>query len=208
MKLNHLLALCAQIIPLVAAAAGPLEQTDVAEIYIQPLNSESAYPLASITYNPSTLSASLLSYEPPIDLLPPFESESSSPPSSALASQNLALLGSFDPHTSTFKSSTSLLSLANFQKGYRPTILLTLDSSGAILGVTVKSGVIDAGATRDFAPTVEVRRMVRGKQPVLGPNVVLSKEGRVEEEVVEKSFLQKWVLSFPLSVLVWGRSLY
>lgn len=50
--------------------------------------------------------------------------------------------------------------------------------------------------------------MVRGKQPVLGPNVVLSKEGRVEEEVVEKSFLQKWVLSFPLSVLVWGRSLY
>ncbi|KAF7866780.1 hypothetical protein EAF04_005622 [Stromatinia cepivora] len=181
-----LLALCAHILPIAAAIT---EQTDTATIYIQPLISDSAYPLATISYNPSTLSASLLSYEPPIDLLP-------SPSSSSSPLENLALTGTFDTQTSIFKSSTSLLSLDNFQKGYKPTILLTLDSQGAVLGVMIKSAVIDAGATRDFAPKVEMRRMVAGKEPVLGPNVVLSKEGKMEGEVVEKTFLQKywWVL--------------
>ncbi|KAI9647450.1 hypothetical protein NHQ30_003835 [Ciborinia camelliae] len=180
---TFLLALCAHTLPFAGAAT---EQTDTATIYIQPLTSASAYPLASISYNPSTLSASLLSYEPPTDLLPsPSEDISSSP------SQNLALAGVFDEASSTFTSSTSLLSLTNFEKGYRPTILLTIDAQGAVLGVTIKSGVIDAGATRDFAPKVEMRRMVEGKEPVLGPNIVLSKEGKVEGEVVEKTFLQK-----------------
>lgn len=178
-----LLALCAHILPLVAATT---EQTDTATIYIQPLSSQSAHPLATISYNPSTLSASLTSYEPPTELLPsPHSSLSSS------STQNLALTGLYDEKTSAFKSSTSLLSLANFEKGFRPTFLLTIDAQGAVLGVTVKSGVIDAGATRDFAPRVEVRRVVAGKGPVLGPNVVLSKEGKVEGEVVEKTFLQK-----------------
>ncbi|KAK6600904.1 hypothetical protein H4I95_07886 [Botrytis cinerea] len=176
-----LLALCAQFLPSTAAIT---EQIDTATIYIQPLLSDSAYPLASISYNPSTLSASLVSYDPPTDLLPEI---SSSPESDS---------GIFDPATAIFKSSTSLLSLTNFEKGYRPTILLTLDSQGAVLGVTIKSGVIDAGATRDFAPKVEIRRIVEGKEPVLGPKVVLSKEGKLEKEVPEKTFLQKywWVL--------------
>ncbi|ESZ95030.1 hypothetical protein SBOR_4563 [Sclerotinia borealis F-4128] len=188
MKLTTLLlALSAHVFCITATVT---EQIDTATIYIQPLTSSSAYPLASISYNPSTLSASLLSYEPPTDLLPSPQDPSSSP------NDNLALTGIFDEKTSTFKSSTSLLSLTNFEKGYRPTILLTIDAQGAVLGVTIKSGVIDAGATRDFAPKVEVRRVVKGGAPVLGPNVVLSKEGKTEGEVVEKSFLQKywWVL--------------
>ncbi|QSZ34137.1 hypothetical protein DSL72_005725 [Monilinia vaccinii-corymbosi] len=191
MKLTTLLpVLCAHILSIGATTT---EQTDKATIYIQPLTSHSAYPLASISYNPSTLSASLLSYEPPNDFLPSPQ-DTSSPSSNS--NSNLALAGLFDESTSTFKSSTSLLSLSNFEKGYRPTILLTIDAQGAVLGVTIKSGVIDAGATRDFAPRVEVRRMVAGKGPVLGPNVVLSKEGKVEGEVVEKTLLQRywWVL--------------
>jgi hypothetical protein len=180
-----LLVLCAHILPIFANTT---EQTDTATIYIQPLISDSAYHLASISYNPSTLSASLLTYEPPTDLLP-----SPYPPDDTPLNphDDLALIGIYDKTTSSFKSSTSLLSLSNFEKGFRPTILLTLDAQGAVLGVTVKSGVIDAGATRDFGPRVEVRRSVGGKRPVLGPNVVLSKEGKVEAEVVEKTFLQK-----------------
>ncbi|KAA8573660.1 hypothetical protein EYC84_005242 [Monilinia fructicola] len=182
MKLTTLLlALCAHTLPITAITT--TEQTDTATIYIQPLTSTSAYPLASISYNPSTLSASLLSYEPPTELLPP--PHDPSPNSNA----NLALAGLFDESTSVFKTSTSLLSLSNFEKGYRPTILLTVDAQGAVLGVTVKSGVIDAGATRDFAPRVEVRRVAVGKAPVLGPNIVLSKEGKVAEEAVEKNVL-------------------
>ncbi|KAB8303710.1 hypothetical protein EYC80_005094 [Monilinia laxa] len=192
MKLTTLLlALCAHVLPIIATTT--TEETDTATIYIQPLTSKSAYPLASISYNPSTLSASLLSYEPPTELLPSPQ-DSSSPSSNP--NSYLALTGLFDESTSTFKTSTSLLSLSNFEKGYRPTILLTIDAQGAVLGVTVKSGVIDAGATRDFAPRVEVRRIVVGKGPVLGPNIVLSKEGKVADEVVEKTFLQRywWVL--------------
>lgn len=183
---TFLLALCAHLLPTIAAVT---DQTDTATIYIQPLLSASAHTLASISYNPSTLSASLASYDPPTELLP--EISSSSESDSSNPNENLARIGIFDPATSVFKSSTSLLSLSNFEKGYRPTILLTLDSQGAVLGVTVKSGVIDAGATRDFAPKVEIRRVVEGKEPVLGPKVVLSKEGKLEKEVPEKTFLQK-----------------
>ncbi|CAD6449748.1 7e6a8969-5b3e-402e-84ea-f535d82c0616 [Sclerotinia trifoliorum] len=151
---SFFLALCAYILPIAAAIT---EETDTATIYIQPLVSDSAYPLQPSTY-PSTLSASLVSYEPPVDLLPPHLPR--------LPLENLALTGIRCPNLR------------------------------AVLGVTIKSGVIDAGATRDFAPKVEVRRMVAGKEPVLGPNVVLSKEGKLEGEVVEKTFLQKywWIL--------------
>lgn len=69
--------------------------------------------------------------------------------------------------------------------------MLSLDAQGGVLGVSCKSGRVDAGQTRDFAPGVMVRKMARGKGPGLNSPVVLSKEGKVEEPVAEKTLLQK-----------------
>ncbi|PQE03186.1 nuc-1 negative regulatory preg protein [Rutstroemia sp. NJR-2017a BBW] len=143
------------ILPLLLLSAQPIHsqpETDLATIYIQPLSSSSSsaaapIPLLTLSYNPSTLSSSIQEYSPPSDLL------SSHPDPSSLA-----LLGILDPLSSTStptpkpSTSTSLISLENFAKGYTPTFIVTLDHEGAILGVSAKSGVVDAGATRDFGP--------------------------------------------------------
>lgn len=60
-----------------------------------------------------------------------------------------------------------------------------------MLGVSVSSGKIDAGQTRDFAPRVEVKAMGRAKGPVLNKPVVLSPEGKVAQPEPEKTLLQK-----------------
>lgn len=149
---------------------------DTTTIYIQPLSPSSPPSvLAEIKYNPSTLSASIASFEPP-ELSPD--------------SKNVRI-GVYDAATSSWKSSTSLTSADSFSKGYQPTLVLSLDDQGGVLGVSVSSGKIDAGQTRDFAPKVLVRGVQRGKGPVLNKPVVLSPEGKVAQPEPEKTMLQK-----------------
>jgi hypothetical protein len=84
-----------------------------------------------------------------------------------------------------------MTSIDTFSKGFRLTLVLSLDAQGGLLGVTCKSGKIDAGQTRDIAPKVKVLKTAKAKQPELNRPVVLSKEGKLEDTVVEKTFLQK-----------------
>lgn len=70
--------------------------------------------------------------------------------------------------------------------------MVNLDREGRVVGVSLKSGRIDAGATRDFGPRVRVLRMVEGKKPDLNRPVVLSPEGKLAEPVAEKTLLQKY----------------
>ncbi|TAQ85164.1 hypothetical protein B7494_g6498 [Chlorociboria aeruginascens] len=173
------LALFMQVL---AAAAQGTELIDSTTVYIQSISTSStpATPLAEIRYNPSLLSAEIVSFD-----LPELSSDST-----------LVRIGIYDESTSSWKSSTSMTSAESFSKGYRPTIVLNLDGQGDVLGVSVKSGKIDAGETRDFGPIVKVVKMGIGKQPDLNRPVVLSPEGKVEQPMAEKTFLQKywWVL--------------
>jgi hypothetical protein len=166
------LGLCAQVF----LAASETILLDKATIYIQPLSTTSSpTPLAEINYNPSTLAATIASFEH-LELPP---------------SAKYLKLGLYDPTSRTWKSSTSLTSAESFAKGYRPTLVLSLDAEGGVLGVSVSSGKIDAGQTRDFAPRVEVKAMGRAKGPVLNKPVVLSPEGKVAQPEPEKTLLQK-----------------
>ncbi|CZR53855.1 uncharacterized protein PAC_03737 [Phialocephala subalpina] len=170
-----LTALCTSVF---AATSDLIDSTTV---YIQPINSiSSPAPLAEIKYNPSTLSAELVSFD-----APEIESES-----------KLLRVGIYDIATSSWKSSTSMTSAETFSKGYRPTLVLSLDAQGGVIGVSCKSGKIDAGATRDFGPKIKVLKTVKGKLPELNRPVVLSPEGKVAEPEPEKSMLQKywWVI--------------
>ncbi|CZS88545.1 uncharacterized protein RAG0_00262 [Rhynchosporium agropyri] len=174
-----LLALCASVLAI------ETDLTDSTTVYIQPITSKSApLALASINFNPSTLSSKILFYEAPF-----FDSDENS--------SRLLRVGIFDLTTSTWKSSTSVTSVETFAKGYAPTIVLNLDAQGGVVGVSCKSSAIDAGQTRDFGPKVMVRRMSEGAKPVLGKAVVLNPEGKVEEPPMEKTLLQKywWVLA-------------
>ncbi|TVY85379.1 hypothetical protein LSUE1_G000248 [Lachnellula suecica] len=136
--------------------------------------------LAEIGYNPSTLSAEILSFESP----------------ELSIDSKLLRIGVYDAATSTWKSSTSTTSVDSFSKGYSPTFVLSLDAQGGVIGVTCKSARIDAGQTRDFGPKVVVSKVRKGKLPELNRPVVLSAEGKVDEPVPEKTMLQKywWVL--------------
>jgi hypothetical protein len=168
-----LLGLCAQIFSATAVS----DFIDSTTIYIQAVDSSSspAIPLAEIKYNPSTLDAELVSFDAP-----------EFPPDT-----KLARIGIYDVAAQSWKSSTSMTSMDSFARGFRPTLVLSLDAQGGVLGVMCKSGKIDAGQTRDFGPKVMLRKMARGKQPELNKPVVLSKDGKVAEPVVEKTFLQQ-----------------
>ena len=170
--LPSLFVIYAHILP--SLAESPL--SDTTTIYISPVSTSSTPSLlAEVAYNPTTLSASISSYEAP----------------ELSAESNLVRIGIFDPTLSKWKSSTSLTSTESFAKGYRPTIVLNLDAQGDVLGVSVSSGRIDAGATRDFGPKVLVRKMGKSRGPELNKPVVLSPEGKVAQPEPEKSFLQK-----------------
>lgn len=167
-----LLALCT------IAIASPAfsELIDSTTVYIQSIESSSSpKPLAEIRYNPSTLEAEIAEFFAPE--LPP-ESKH-------------VRIGAYDGAISDWKSSTSLTSADSFAKGFQPTIVLSLDAQGGLLGVAYKSAKIDAGQTRDFGPKVKVLKMSRGKLPELNRPVVLSAEGRLEEPEPEKTMLQK-----------------
>ncbi|CAG8959941.1 hypothetical protein HYFRA_00012658 [Hymenoscyphus fraxineus] len=184
---TFLLALCASATIASSSSEGAEEFIDSAIVSLQPIssstNQEPIQQLCEIRYNPSTLSAEIVSFEQP-DL--DFSSSSSS----------LLRIGLFDPTTAKWKSSVSTTSTETFAKGYSPTIVLSLDATGGVMGVSIKSARIDAGQTRDFGPKVRLRRMGAGGKPELNRPVVLSKEGKLEEPEPEKTLLQKywWVL--------------
>jgi len=158
-------------------------------VYIQTIGSapSSIKPLAEIQYDPSTTTANIISYEAP-DLSPDVK---------------LVQLGISDPASHTWKSSTSVTSAESFSKGFAPIMILSLDSQGAIIGISCKSGKIDAGQTRDFGPKVKVVRMSKSSTPELNRPVVLSREGKVEVPEPEKTFLQKyWMIGLGVTVIL------
>jgi hypothetical protein len=145
-------------------------------VFIESIDAQpSIAPFAEIDYNPSTLEAEITSYNAPI----------LSPES------KLVRLGIYDEASHSWESSTTATSAENFSKGYAPIITLTLDSNGSVLGASCRSVMIDAGQTRDFGPKIRVVQMAKARVPELNRPIVLSKEGKLEAEVPEKTFIQK-----------------
>ena len=104
----------------------------------------------------------------------------------------LVRIGVYDPSAKQWASSTSVASIDNFEKGYAPTLILSVEQSGEPISAAVRGVRIDAGQTRDFGPQAMVLVTAAGKQPDLNKPVILSPEGK---QVVpeEKTMLQKYV---------------
>ncbi|OBT57170.1 hypothetical protein VE04_03170 [Pseudogymnoascus sp. 24MN13] len=185
MRLSALLVLCTSAI--VAHGQSDTDHPSSTIVSIQPIeaSTSSIDSLAQIQYDPTTLEAVIASYDAP-DVAP---------------GAGLARVGIYDKATTAWACSPSILSLENFTKGYAPVITLSLGPDGDVIGVSCKSEKIDAGHTRDFGPKVTVRRTAGGKKPNLNRPIALSKEGKVEEEEPEKTFLQKYWM-FGMGILL------
>ncbi|KAI0974853.1 hypothetical protein F4678DRAFT_353178 [Xylaria arbuscula] len=117
----------------------------------------------------------------------------------------LVRVGIYDPAAGQWASSTSVASIDNFDKGYSPTLILSVEKSGEPISAAIRGVQIDAGQTRDFGPKALVLVTAAGKQPDLNKPVVLSPEGK---QVVpeEKTLLQKywWVIGLVVLMSVIG----
>lgn len=163
---------------LFASFASASERTSA--IYIQEITTSPAAPalLAELQYDPLVASdARILTYEAP----------------EISDGTRLVRVGVYDPAAKAWTSSTSVASVDNFEKGYSPALMLSVDQAGEPISVALRGVRIDAGQTRDFGPQAVVLVTEAGKQPDLNKPVVLSPEGK---QVVpeEKSMLQKYVV--------------
>lgn len=155
-------------------------------VYIQPVTIPETAPalLAEIVYDaPEEPLASLAAVQPEV---------SSYEPPEIPEKARLVRVGVYDSKAKRWESSTTVVSVDNFSKGYSPHFVLSLDASGKdILGVSCRGVRVDAGYTRDFGPQAALRIGGQGKQPDLNKPVVLSPEGK---QVVpeEKTLLQKY----------------
>jgi hypothetical protein len=164
----------------ICAAALAHAQVRTAKVYIQPVLHTSQQPspafLAEVQFDMTAPSAAeVTNFEAP-----------ELPDDAALVR-----VGLYDPKSARWLSSTSVAAVDNLAKGYSPTVLLSVDAEGEVVGAALRGVRVDAGQTRDFGPQVIVSVAAAGKQPELNKPVVLSPEGRkvVQEE---KSFFQKY----------------
>src|SRR4051812_43620893 len=104
-----LVTICVNVIAVLASS----DFLDSTTVFIQSLEDASSpiSPLAEIKYNPSTLDAEVTEF-----FTPQLPSES-----------KLVRIGVYDKGTSSWKSATSMTSVESFSKGYRPTLVVSLD---------------------------------------------------------------------------------
>ncbi|KAK0387985.1 hypothetical protein NLU13_4229 [Sarocladium strictum] len=174
------------LLALLSAAALASAQLRSAQIYVQPIVAPAAtassppQAFAEVAYDPAALSSSIVSYEAP----------------EIPDTSSAVRIGLYDTKSGSWLSGTTVASAANFAKGYRPTVVITVDAQGEVLNAAFKGVAIDAGQTRDFGPQAVVLVETKGKQPELSKPVVLSPEGKKVVPEVEKPLWQKywWVI--------------
>lgn len=188
---------------LAAAALGALTATAAANepttamyiqpittIYIQPIGAAAPAPtlLGEVVYNAETLLGEVTTFEFP-----------------ELPEDTRAVrVGVYDTAAGAWASATSVASVANFAKGYAPHFVLTVEDTydgGRVVGAALRGVRIDAGQTRDFGPQAVLRAAAPGAQVELNKPVVLSPEGKLAPEEQSKTFIQKYVVQSPPSLL-------
>ncbi|KAI1825090.1 cyclin-domain-containing protein [Xylaria intraflava] len=163
-----------------------------AAIYIQAISATPAspVPLAELQYDAlAPADAQVLAYEAP-ELSP---------------GTKLVRVGVYDPAAKDWASSTSVAAVENFDKGFSPALMVSVDRAGVPVSAAVRGVRIDAGQTRDFGPQAVILVAEAGAQPDLNKPVVLSPEGK---QVVpeEKTMFQKywWVIAIVVMMSVLG----
>lgn len=185
-------------LPILLVVSSPSSHSHSVQLFYWPLSDSHPSPLAQISYDPALLQSSLISYHPPSSSFPQDDAKS-----------ELARIGFYtqsSPDTSSQKRWTgSLISLSTFklqrhqqQQKEVPVISLHLTLDGEVYHVSLSSSSApQQNSKKDSAQnqslSVNLLRDSPGPNPHLNRPIELSPDGKGPEEVVEKSFLQKYV---------------
>jgi hypothetical protein len=154
-------------------------------VYAWPLSAPSPAPFVEITYDPSSLQASVKTSHEPV-----FLNEESRDPNG----QSLVRVGLWDSASKKLRGIVTAVS--TFDALYPRTVTLHIDEQGNCWHVELsRSGprANSGNAKEDVAGSiqVEVARPAVGPAPVLNPPIIVDEEGKTFEKGPEKSFLQR-----------------
>lgn len=157
------------------------------KVHSWPLDAANPKQLAEISYNPNTLTSSVVRY---------------SKPEGSPNSEDLVRVGMYDAVTSDWRGIVT--SAASFDNQYQQRLLLHVDESGEVYHVgfaaqpklNQKSAKKGKNGGKEVPETVEqllveIVKPAKGPSPILNNPVVLSPEGKLPEPAQEKSFFQK-----------------
>ncbi|KAI9695252.1 MAG: hypothetical protein M1820_008771 [Bogoriella megaspora] len=191
------------IVPALLLVLGVLAEADQKSItvYAYPTSASKPHPLAEISYNPQSLSATAKNYRSPALNSP----------------EELVRVGLLDSKTSEWTGIVAAGS--NFAEGHSRTLVLHLDVDGRPFHVSFSAapsledqskasagGKAKKKTNKSEALNVVVKPMAQGPQPHLNRPVVLNAEGKVDEKEPEKTFLQKywWVIALFIGLQVFS----
>ncbi|KAK2810432.1 hypothetical protein FQN50_002921 [Emmonsiellopsis sp. PD_5] len=192
MRLSLSLSLSLLSLPLLSlstltSASATSISTEIFYWPLSPSSSSSPSPLAQITYNPSTLKSTMVSYTPPQQ---PSNSDSDSTP--------LLRIG-LSPSPPAWTG--TLTSLSHFASPAQTlTLTLHLDADGNVYQAAVSGGEKEGGVGGDKNKQplrIEFVRPNTAPNPQLNRPVVLREDGNLPEAEVERPLWQKywWALA-------------
>ncbi|KAJ5180754.1 hypothetical protein N7492_003964 [Penicillium capsulatum] len=184
MNLRFLLATLALLLGSVVADPprphDDVDYTTPTDIFYWPVGAPQPSVLARVLYGPSSLFSDLLSYHPP-----------------SIPQDGLVRIGFYTSTPSNPKQWTGgLVSGALLTGKHQPTLHLHLDTRGELYHVSLAAPSTTTSEANTASLPVELVVRPNGPRPQLNEPIALRPDGEREEEVVEKTFLQKywWVL--------------
>ncbi|OJJ84891.1 uncharacterized protein ASPGLDRAFT_66355 [Aspergillus glaucus CBS 516.65] len=173
---------------LFVAAASSSEQA-ATDILYWPVASHQPSTLGRVSYDPTSLESNVLSYSPPAASRKTTDAEDHT--------DKLVRVGLYTSTPANPKqwvgTLTSLSSLTGVGDA-KPTIQLHLGPSNEVYRVSLRlsSSSSSSDATEGIKPGVELVRTESGPRPHLNRPIVISPDGQGPQEVVEKTFFQKY----------------
>ncbi|KAF7591748.1 hypothetical protein BBP40_001128 [Aspergillus hancockii] len=151
------------------------------DILYWPITSSKPSILARVSYDPSSLESNVISFSPPNTVQD--------------KSQSLVRVGLYtssgpDPKqwTGTLTSWTAIVG----GDGQEPVFQLYLDSANQVYHVTLMPSSDPTIVSTSTSPNVELVPVEAGPRPRLNRPVVVGPDGTNPEEVIEKTFFQKY----------------
>ncbi|KAL1845717.1 hypothetical protein Plec18167_009217 [Paecilomyces lecythidis] len=184
-----ILYLCLSLVTAVLASASSPTVNLPSEIFYWPIAASQPALLARLAYDPTTLESKLLSYTPPVNERTSASSEQ----------DDLIRIGFFTSTPTNPKQWVGTLvsrsALTTTSDKDTPVFQLLLDSQNDSYHVALSSSQLTLSPTNKDAAAPEPVEIFRSEilpRPALNRPVVVSPDGKGPEEVVEKTFFQKY----------------
>ncbi|KAB8069273.1 hypothetical protein BDV29DRAFT_183053 [Aspergillus leporis] len=169
------------IISYTQAAAVTSSQPTSTDILYWPITSSEPSILARVSYDPTSSESNVISY--------------SRPRAAKEESYSLVRVGlytSSGPDPKQWTGTLTTWAAITGSDGQKSVLQLYLDSSNEVYHVTLKPSSESSIVSTSTSPSIELVHLGAGPRPHLNRPVVVGPGGSNTEEVIEKTFLQKY----------------